>query len=173
MIDAMQIRSATRSDAKRISSLIHSLSGSFMPVDGASAEPFLASISEQAIGNCISASNFLYFVAEVDDELAGVVALRDNRHLYHLFVAQAHQGKGLGRSLWLMAEKAALAAGGDGRFTVNRASMRCPSTSGSVSSGAARRARSMVSPSCRCTGSRASASGWIERARCRPDLRER
>ena len=55
----------------------------------------------------------------VGNELVGVVALRDNSHLYHLFVAQAHQGKGLGRSLWQSVKQAAFRAGNAGRFTVN------------------------------------------------------
>lgn len=87
--------------------------------NGEDAELFLASISEQAIRGYILASNFSYFVAEMKNELAGVVALRNNCHLHHLFVAQAQQGKGLGRSLWLMVKGVALDAGNDGRFTVN------------------------------------------------------
>lgn len=116
----MQIRSATDADAAQISSLIRSLSGTFiLSPDGSGAEPFLDSITEQAVRGYISASNFSYLVAEIDDELVGVVALRDNSHLYHLFVAQAHQDKGRGRSLWLAVRQAALQAGNGGRFTVN------------------------------------------------------
>jgi GNAT superfamily N-acetyltransferase len=116
----MQVRSATEIDAGRISNLIYSLSGPFLlSPDGAGAEPFLKSINEQAIRGYVLASNFSYFVAEVEGELAGVVALRDNSHLYHLFVAQSHQGKGLGCSLWLRVKRAALQASNSGRFTVN------------------------------------------------------
>lgn len=116
----MQVRSATAADAKRISSLIRNLSGSLMhSPNGEGAELFLASVSEPAIGQCIAAENFLYLIAEVGSELAGVAALRDKRHLYHLFVAQAHQRKGIGRGLWLTVKAFALAAGNDGHFTVN------------------------------------------------------
>jgi len=116
----MQVRSATEADAGRISSLILSLSGQFMiSPDGAGTEPFLESISEHAIRGYVSATNFLYLVAEAEGELTGVIALRDNSHIYHLFVAQSHQGKGLGRSLWLLVKQAALRTGNSGRFTVN------------------------------------------------------
>ena len=116
----MQVRSATEADAERISSLIHSLSGPFFLFpDGSGAEPFLESLTEQAIRGYISASNFSYLVAELENELVGVVALRDNSHLYHLFIAQAHQGRGLGRSLWLLVKQAAIRAGNGGLFTVN------------------------------------------------------
>jgi N-acetylglutamate synthase-like GNAT family acetyltransferase len=103
----MQVRSATVADAERISSLIRSLSASFLlSQDGLGAERFLESITKQAIGGYIVASNFSYLVAEAENELVGLTALRDNSHLYHLFVAQAHQGKGLGRSLWLRSNRA-------------------------------------------------------------------
>lgn len=116
----MQVRSATVADAGPISSLIHGLSGLFLlSPDGKGAEPFLESIGEQAIRGYVSAGNFSYLVAEFEGELAGVVALRDNSHLYHLFVAPPHQGKGLGRSLWLRVKQAALESGNGGRFTVN------------------------------------------------------
>lgn len=116
----MQIRSATEADAAQISSLIRSLGGQMLvSPDGSGAEAFLDSIAEQAVRGYISACNFLYLVAEIEHELLGVVALRDNSHLYHLFVARAHQGKGLGRSLWLAVKQAALRAGNGGRFTVN------------------------------------------------------
>lgn len=116
----MQIRNATEADAKRISELIHSLSGPFtVSPTGKGAELFFASITEQAIRSYLLADNFSYLVAESGSELAGVVAMRDKRHLYHLFVAQAFQGQGLSRSLWATVRKAALAAGSAGHFTVN------------------------------------------------------
>ena len=49
---------------------------------------------ESAIQGYVSASNFEYFVAESQGLLAGVVALRDNGHLFHLFVAEPFQGQG-------------------------------------------------------------------------------
>lgn len=51
----------------------------------------------------------------------GVVGVRDNSHLYHLFVAKPFQGCGLGRRLWEHAKAQYLAAGNPGVFTVNRA----------------------------------------------------
>jgi GNAT superfamily N-acetyltransferase len=116
----MRIRAATDADANRISTLIHGLSGSFLlSSDGKGAESFFDSVSEQSIQSYIAASKFSYLVAEAESELTGVVAMRDNAHLYHLFVATAFQGKGLGRTLWLMVKDAALKAGNPGHFTVN------------------------------------------------------
>ena len=116
----MQIRRATESDAERISALIRALSGPFtVSPTGEGAESFFASIGEQAIRGYITANNFSYLLAETADTLTGVVAIRDRRHLYHLFVAQPFQGKGLGRKLWLAARQEALNAGHAGSFTVN------------------------------------------------------
>jgi GNAT superfamily N-acetyltransferase len=46
-------------------------------------------------------------------------ALRDGRHLFHLFVDPAHQRSGLARHLWTQLRDAAVAAGNTGGFTVN------------------------------------------------------
>jgi GNAT superfamily N-acetyltransferase len=116
----MQIRIATSADAARVSDLIRSLSGPFfLSPDGAGAEPFLASINEDAISRYISSSNFSYFVAEDAGTLAGIVAIRDKKHLFHLFVAPAYQGVGVGRRLWEFVRCEAMARGNNGEFTVN------------------------------------------------------
>ena len=51
--------------------------------------------------------------------MAGVIAIRGNRHLYHLFVSERFQGKGVARRLWDVAKAASLDAGNPGVFTVN------------------------------------------------------
>jgi GNAT superfamily N-acetyltransferase len=58
-------------------------------------------------------------IAEEQSQLAGVVALRDNSHLFHLFVAEPFQGRGLGGKLWHMVKTKALQSGNPGKFTVN------------------------------------------------------
>lgn len=58
-------------------------------------------------------------MAEVDGKIVGVVAIKENRHLYHLFVSKEFQGRGVARELWEAAKGASLAAGNRGRFTVH------------------------------------------------------
>ncbi|NJD07951.1 MAG: GNAT family N-acetyltransferase [Methylococcaceae bacterium] len=65
------------------------------------------------------ASGYRYHVAEAHGELAGVISVRNNQHLYHLFVAEPFQGQGLARALWLTAKSASVEAGNPGVFTVN------------------------------------------------------
>ena len=116
----MRIEPATISDAPRISALILGLSKPFfVSPSGEGAEPFLAAIGETAIQGYVSASNFEYFVAEAQSQLAGVIALRDNSHLFHLFVAEPFQGRGLGSRLWQMVKARAIETGNPGKFTVN------------------------------------------------------
>ncbi len=116
----MKVRVASPADAQRISALIQALSKPFLvSPSGEGAESFLASISESAIHGYVSSHNFVYLVAESENELAGVVALRDNSHLFHLFVAQRFQGKGCGAELWQMVKSGATRAGNPGKFTVN------------------------------------------------------
>lgn len=116
----MNIRVATPADAEQISSLIIDLSTPFYTSPTrAGAEPFLASVNAEAQRRNLSASNFLYYVAESNGQLAGVVALRDNAHLFHLFVASSLQRTGLATRLWNIVKAEALAAGNTGQFTVN------------------------------------------------------
>jgi ribosomal protein S18 acetylase RimI-like enzyme len=116
----MEIRAATADDAPRISTLVHDLAGKYIvhefSEEGASR--LLESMSVAAIRTYLE-SGYRYHVAEENGELAGVIAIRDNRHLYHLFVSECFQGKGVARRLWESAKAASLDAGNPGVFTVN------------------------------------------------------
>lgn len=116
----MEIRPATAEHAEAISAVIKSVARYFtLHPEGQGAETFLRSIEPAAIRGLIAAPNFRYYVGFVDHQVAGVVALRDTTHLYHLFVVPAFQRRGLSRELWLHAKAAAAAAGNRHGFTVN------------------------------------------------------
>ncbi|MEY4562779.1 MAG: hypothetical protein RLZZ618_2056 [Pseudomonadota bacterium] len=111
---------ATPAHVPGIGQLIRRLSRPFLlHPSGEGAERFLASVSDEAILGFVTAENFVYLVAEVDGRLAGVVAVRDRTHLFHLFVDLAFQKQGLGRALWQRELDAALHPGHLGKFTVN------------------------------------------------------
>jgi GNAT superfamily N-acetyltransferase len=119
-MDACEIIPATPQDAEAVSQLINGLSRHFtQDPQGKGAEAFLHSISPTAIRALIEAPNMLYCKAVVNDRLAGVVALREHTHLYHLFVDPTFQNQGLGRQLWLHVKAVALGKGNAGSFTVN------------------------------------------------------
>lgn len=116
----MHIRPATPADAAAISTLILRLAPSFtLRPDGEGAEAFLATLAPEVIAGYLASPDYAYRVAEEDGALAGVVAVRENRHLFHLFVAPPFQNRGLARRLWERAMDAALRAGNPGEFTVN------------------------------------------------------
>jgi len=79
----------------------------------------MATIQPEVIAANIRAENYRYQVAYMNAALAGVVAIRDNAHLFSLYVAQPWQGQGLGRKLWEAAREDAIKRGNPGSFTVN------------------------------------------------------
>lgn len=116
----MHIRTASPDDADEISALIEALSDPFyLHPSRSGAELFLASVSSESIRAYVSAANFFYQVAVAETAIAGIVAVRDNSHLFHLFVATPFQRQGLGHRLWSTAKAHALSAGNTGEFTVN------------------------------------------------------
>ncbi|WP_051435638.1 GNAT family N-acetyltransferase [Shewanella fidelis] len=119
----IQIREAQLCDAKSISELIVPLVKKYVcpDCDASVHDVLLGSMSEQRIESYIS-SNYCYFVAvSQNKEVIGVAGIRDNSHLYHLFVHDNFQGLGLSRKLWQAAKQQAILKGNQGRFTVNSA----------------------------------------------------
>ncbi len=115
-----EFRPARSNDASAISALI----GRFTPdvvvnPDGSGAEEYLEAISESAEAGYISDPGYMFIVACHGPDLAGVIALRDRSHLFHLFVAPEHQRCGIATRLWELARAAALAKGKIAVFTVN------------------------------------------------------
>ena len=116
----MRIRAALLTDSKDISELISGLSAKFITGEFSSVgrAHLLDTMTPQAIEKFIQ-SGYRYHVAEMDDNLVGVVAVKDNKHLYHLFVAEEYQRQGIARILWQLAMKECLNNGNTGEFTVN------------------------------------------------------
>ena len=114
------LRPALVADAPAIVALIDDL----MPFltlhpDGAGAEKFIEHCRQPAIEGYLSQSRYAYQLAHIDGELAGVVAMRDNTHLFHMFVPRALHRRGMARRLWQAARDASIAAGNTTSFTVN------------------------------------------------------
>jgi GNAT superfamily N-acetyltransferase len=114
------LRPALVADAPAIVALIDDL----MPFltlhpDGAGAEKFIEHCRQPAIERYLSDPRYAYQLAHIDGELAGVVAMRDNTHLFHMFVPRALHRRGMARRLWQAARDAALAKGDVTTFTLN------------------------------------------------------
>ena len=120
MTSRIELRPATADDASAISALILSLQPYLtIEPDGSGAEEFLVSLSPDIIRRNLKDENYCYQLAFDGDVLAGVVAVRDNSHLFSLYVGSAWHGQGVGKWLWQAARDAALARGNPGSFTVN------------------------------------------------------
>ncbi len=116
----MKIRKATGEDARSIGELIRPLAERYIANEFSpeGAANLLASMEADAIERYFAAG-YEYRVAEEDGVLVGVVGVRDNSHLYHLFVADEFRGRGYARELWRVARDACREAGNVGEFTVN------------------------------------------------------
>jgi GNAT superfamily N-acetyltransferase len=113
-------RKTTASDAEKISELIHSVMHLFLAEpDGKGAEHFLQMITPAGITSLMAQPNINYLLGEDDGVFCGVVAVRNNSHLQHLYIAPSFQGRGVGKYLWETARDQAVAAGNEGQFTVN------------------------------------------------------
>ena len=116
----LTIRNAIPPDAEQISALITSQAHLFLASpESSEALKFRAAITPQALALYMARPNIDYRVADEDGVFCGAAALRDCRHLQHLFVVPAFQQRGIGRQLWRAVRDAALAAGNAGEFTVN------------------------------------------------------
>ncbi|MFZ2653050.1 MAG: GNAT family N-acetyltransferase [Burkholderiaceae bacterium] len=116
----MKYRAGRPSDARNIASLILS----FQPLltiepSGAGAEQYLKSVSEHAEREYLESPRYRYLIAEDGQFFAGFIALRDNGHLFHLFVDFRYQRQGLAFRLWQEVRDEALTLGNSGVFTVN------------------------------------------------------
>jgi GNAT superfamily N-acetyltransferase len=127
MNDAPILRQATPADAAAISRLVTSLAPSYVLPDQPpeSAEELLAWMGEAAVGERMRAGH-RHLVAEVDGRLVGVVATRDESHLFLLFVDAAFHRRGIARVLWNAALAACVEAAQPERITVNASPYSVP-----------------------------------------------
>ncbi|MFC0350385.1 GNAT family N-acetyltransferase [Undibacterium danionis] len=133
----LHIRRATIDDAEAISTLVHSVAHYFtVHADGRGAEEFFKSITPDAVRSYLASDQYVYWVgcleqqqgqmpalaptlATAPDHIIAAIALRDNSHLYHLFVTSDQQSKGYAKQLWEELQLHATQRGNPGNFTVN------------------------------------------------------
>ena len=119
----MKFRKATVSDAEAISSLIVGLANYFVPdPDSPEVRPFLESLTPAATAERIKSQEYEHFLAEFDSAICGVIALRNESHVYHLFVRSDAHRQGIARALWEHARHHSNATA----FTVNSSPFAVP-----------------------------------------------
>ena len=118
----MIFRRAQKIDATMISQLILPLVIKYIlpSCTQQGGQLLLQSMSSQNIEKYF-ALGYVYQVVEVQSEIIAVIGIRENSHLYHLFVADPYQGRGIAKSLWESAKDECIAKGNNSEFTVNAA----------------------------------------------------
>ena len=89
------------------------------------AASFIVENNEEGIRGFVNAG-MAYYVAEKEGAIVGFIALRDNKHVFHMFVDKAHHRQGIAAALWRCALAAAFEAGNPGEFTVNASNYALP-----------------------------------------------
>lgn len=124
---AVAVRLARTADAPAIAALVGDLLRRFVlaeqPPDAAGI--LLERFGATGIARDIAEGRRLH-VAETGSRLVGVVAVRDDSHLYLLFVDDAFHGRGIARSLWETALAACVEAARPERITVNASAFAVP-----------------------------------------------
>ena len=95
------IRKAKIDDAKEIKLLVHSLSHFYLE-DNITSLPvwFLSSLKLSEFELRLSSQNFSNYVYTESDSIIGYISVKDGSHIYHLFVSEEHQRKGISAALW-------------------------------------------------------------------------
>ena len=97
----MEIRCAEETDAKSIQSLIMSLSHYYLDGKNSALPKWLkSSLALSEVKARISSALFKNYICEIDDKVVAYLSIKEESHLYHLFVDEAYQGQGLSRKLW-------------------------------------------------------------------------
>jgi GNAT superfamily N-acetyltransferase len=68
----------------------------------------------------------VYFVAESDGRIIGVVGIRDNKHLAHNFVEASWHRQGISKRLWDLASAECLRRGNPGTFGLRASTYAIP-----------------------------------------------
>lgn len=89
-------------DAEAISALTDALARRWIwpDCDARGRDALSGAMSVAATRGRLTSTGYAYLVAEKDGQVIGVAGMRLPHHLYHLFVDDASQRRGLARRLW-------------------------------------------------------------------------
>ncbi len=97
----MNIRKARVNDTQEIRGLISSLSHFYLENKNAPIpEWFLRTLDVSEFERRLSNDWFTHFVYIENGDIVGYISMRGASHLFHLFVAEMHQRKGISKALW-------------------------------------------------------------------------
>ena len=94
------IKEATDSNLDKIMALSKAVTEEHvLPLFSAEGREFYYSTHEKEDATICDKSKYLTYVALVENELAGCIAIRQDHYIAHLYVKTELQGKGIGRML--------------------------------------------------------------------------
>ncbi len=116
----MEIREANHKDSKEISILITALTKKYVTSEYPenTASNLLNSMSESEIEKKFL-HGYIYFVAVINNQIVGVIGIKQKCHIIHLFVSENHQKQGIARQLLNITIEAFSKMNDINRFTVN------------------------------------------------------
>jgi GNAT superfamily N-acetyltransferase len=123
----LKIRTLHDADIPAVANLLRQLAREFIVHESPpeAAATFLRENDETGLRRFV-AMGHVYHVAECGGEIAGFIAVREHRHVFHMFVAKQWQRQGVARKLWEVARRTAQEGGNDGVFTVNSSNFAVP-----------------------------------------------
>lgn len=117
------LRDANLADAEALSALVTPLARHLLDADsGASAHAFLASLTPASFTDRLVDKEFAHYVIEDAGALVGMIAMRGDSHIHHLFVSRSSRQRGIARRLW----EHALRIHGRREYTVNSSEIAVP-----------------------------------------------
>lgn len=97
----MNIREPSAEDLAGIRTLVISLSGFYLADVQPDLPNWLAeTLTEEQFVSRLNSKEYVHRVALLAEEVVGYLCIKGNNHLYHLFVSEQHQGRGIARALW-------------------------------------------------------------------------
>lgn len=116
---ALEIRVANSTDMSAISALMKASTAKFIvpSLTKAAAEQLLMSLSEAPLRN--SSAEVVYWIAERDGQLAGVLGIKAGAHVLHCFVGEGWHRRGIGGAMWRYVSKELSMQADRCIFTVN------------------------------------------------------
>ena len=97
----MNIHIATNRDAEQIQKLVSDLSHFYLSEENTKLPDWLTtSLDLAAFEERINSNDYINLLCEINNSIVGYISVKNKSHIYHLFVSQQHQRKGIAKALW-------------------------------------------------------------------------
>ena len=115
------IREARVNDAREISDLTIRLLHTFLQPDltEEGENILLETLRPEAVRERIESGQYSTYLALEGNKVVGIISMKEVTHLYHLFVSESHQGRGIAKKLWETALRECLSDRQIKEITVN------------------------------------------------------